>query len=113
MDEDELLLLAEIMAGEDDDGENGILLSSTIIEASNNTTTTHDHVGELENSIIENNSDSDNKHFVTSINDPSMKPYPFFHYVDYSKEPDPEPFIPLTTPGRYVLEFPSAEFRQY
>lgn len=34
------------------------------------------------------------------------KPYPFFHYKDFSKEIDPDPLTPLTPPGR-VPNFPA------
>jgi hypothetical protein len=37
------------------------------------------------------------------IVDPTVegpKPFPFYHYTDYSTTPDPDPFVPLTAPGR-------------
>jgi len=35
-----------------------------------------------------------------------LQPYPFFYYVDYSTEADPDPLTPLVPPGR-VPNFPS------
>jgi hypothetical protein len=37
------------------------------------------------------------------IVDPTVegpKPFPFYHYTDYSTTPDSDPFVPLTAPGR-------------
>ncbi len=35
-----------------------------------------------------------------------LRPYPYFLYRDYSSVPDPDPFVPLTSPGR-VPNFPA------
>jgi hypothetical protein len=35
-----------------------------------------------------------------------LQPAPFFYYRDFSREPDPDPLTPLTTPGR-VPNFPA------
>ncbi|KAL3944641.1 MAG: hypothetical protein SGBAC_001301 [Bacillariaceae sp.] len=37
---------------------------------------------------------------------PSRQPYPYFHYRDHSRVEDPDPFKPLTAPGR-VPNFPA------
>jgi HSF-type DNA-binding len=40
------------------------------------------------------------------VQSPETILYPFFHYRDFSKVPDPDPLIPLTAPGR-VPNFPA------
>lgn len=37
---------------------------------------------------------------------PSLRPYPYFNYRDFSEVPDADPFKPLTAPGR-VPNFPA------
>jgi len=37
---------------------------------------------------------------------PPMQPFPFYNYVDHSRDVDPDPFVPLTAPGR-VPNFPA------
>lgn len=42
----------------------------------------------------------------TDSQTPTLQPYPYFFYKDYSTFPDPDPLIPLTSPGR-VPNFPA------
>jgi hypothetical protein len=51
----------------------------------------------------DSNTDNNNKSIDTSTSKPG---YPFFDYVDHSQEPDPDPLVPLTAPGR-VPNFPA------
>eukprot|EP00980_Cylindrotheca_fusiformis_P013884 scaffold3598_cov115-Cylindrotheca_fusiformis.AAC.20 len=49
-------------------------------------------------------SEADKKRSVKEAN--ALRPYPYFYYKDYSQVPDPDPFKPLTAPGR-VPNFPA------
>ncbi|CAJ1934300.1 unnamed protein product [Cylindrotheca closterium] len=42
----------------------------------------------------------------TSKSGPSLQPFPYFYYCDHSRVEDPDPFKPLTAPGR-VPNFPA------
>lgn len=41
---------------------------------------------------------------VTTVALPAQ-PYPFYNYVEHSRDADPDPYVPLTAPGR-VPNFP-------
>jgi len=43
---------------------------------------------------------------ITTTTTSPMQPFPFYNYVDHSRDVDPDPFIPLTAPGR-VPNFPA------
>ena len=51
-------------------------------------------------------SDTQDSTHDTDSQPPTLQPYPYFYYKDYSTFPDPDPLIPLTSPGR-VPNFPA------
>mgnify|MGYP005847946875 CR=1 FL=1 len=54
--------------------------------------------------VIESEAEVDDD--PSANDDNAFQDYPYFGYRDYSQEPDPDPLIPLTAPGR-VPNFPA------